>query len=273
MSNTIDLFPGTNNSLGNVMKKYREIAGLSQAELADLIDVNRNSVYNWENGKRTPDVDSIRKLCFSLHMPVQELLGITDNEEAPNQQELILLSQYRAMSQHTKAVALKAMTAMADEDIRQQEQELIANYCVISIQNTHAAAGTGCTYIDDPELKHCFVRKNTKSRRADTLVVVSGRSMEPLYYDGDMIYVRYASGGNENDVLVCSTADGMVVKKVDAEGRLYSVNPDLPFGKKYEDDNVHVLGRVIGVVDPEDIASEQITSTLEELLADEIDKL
>ena len=49
-----------------------------------------------------------------------------------------------------------------------------------------------------------------------------------------------------------------------------SVNSELPFGNKYEDDNVRVMGKVLGVTQPDDIASDDLVSVLEELLADDV---
>lgn len=259
--------------MGAVIKKYREQAGYNQTELAQILAVNKNTVYNWECNKFTPDANMIRRLCTMFHMPIQELFNVYDSQEALSQDEKRLLSQFQAMSANLQAIALETLTAMVDTEIRQHETELKNSFFPISIQNTAAAAGSGCDFIDDPELRYCFVRVNGRSQRADTIVRVSGRSMEPVYYDGDLLYVEIAESGCERDDLVCSTADGVVVKRVDSKGKLYSVNPDIPFGKKYEDDHVRVMGKVIGVVDPDDIAHGKLESELDDLFVAEIKEL
>ncbi|MBQ3021667.1 MAG: helix-turn-helix transcriptional regulator [Bacilli bacterium] len=49
--------------IGNRIKKYREINGLSQEELADRIFVSRPTISNWETNKFYPDIQSICMLC------------------------------------------------------------------------------------------------------------------------------------------------------------------------------------------------------------------
>ncbi|MGN8738507.1 S24 family peptidase [Bilifractor sp. HCP3S3_D3] len=43
---------------------------------------------------------------------------------------------------------------------------------------------------------------------ADTLIRVSGHSMEPVYHDGDMVYVKYTKDVENNDIVICTTAYG-----------------------------------------------------------------
>lgn len=273
MARVIVNLPGQEYSMGAIIKKYREQAGHNQAELAQILSVNKNTVYNWESNKFTPDASMIRRLCAMLHMPIQELFNVYDSQESLSLNEKRLLSQFQAMSPALQTIALETMTAMVDTEIRQHETDLKNGFLPISIQNTAAAAGPGCAFIDDPELRYCFVRANGRSQKADTIFRVSGRSMEPVYFDGDLLYVQNADDGCERDDLICSTADGVVVKRMDDKGRLYSVNPDIPFGTKYEDDNVRVMGKVIGVVDPDDIAHGRLEHELDELFSEEIKEL
>src|SRR5882757_6797957 len=51
--------------------------GLSQQELADLIDVSLRSVQNWESGESEPHGKHLRKLSEALETPIPYLLGET----------------------------------------------------------------------------------------------------------------------------------------------------------------------------------------------------
>lgn len=262
-------FPAS--SFGDVMKTYRKNLGLNQGALADLLHVNKNSVYNWENNKCKPDANMVLQLCSVLHVPVQELLGVQNN--APSSltgDEDVILSNYRAMSPKAKGLAKQMMISMAEEDARQQGRELRNGYYVLGLLNTRAAAGSGCPFIDDTDMTHRFVKVNKLSSKADALVRVSGRSMEPVYHDGDMLLIAHADSGDEGDDLICSSMDGVIVKRKGADGRLYSVNSELPYGEKYEDDNVRVMGKVLGIAHEDDIATGQLVPILEDLLADEV---
>ena len=52
--------------------------------------------------------------------------------------------------------------------------------------------------------------------------------------------------------------------------KLHSINPNLPYGEKNEDDNVKILGVVLGVADSADFADSEDIPVLEELHAREI---
>lgn len=53
---------GDNVSVSKNIKKYRTLAGLTQAELAELLNKSHNVVSNWEAGTNRPDVESIQKM-------------------------------------------------------------------------------------------------------------------------------------------------------------------------------------------------------------------
>jgi len=66
--------------LGNNIKKYRELKGLTQKQLADAIGKSKNVISNWENGLNKPDADTIENLLWVLDVDANTLLG-WDNPE------------------------------------------------------------------------------------------------------------------------------------------------------------------------------------------------
>lgn len=54
------------------MKEMRERRGLTQAQIADRLEVDKSTVSKWESGDSTPLKKYRRKLC--------ELLGCTEEE-------------------------------------------------------------------------------------------------------------------------------------------------------------------------------------------------
>lgn len=64
------------------LKKLRQEKKFTQKELAILLNVSQNAVYNWENGKREPSMDMITKIANALGVSEQELLGFSDRAYA-----------------------------------------------------------------------------------------------------------------------------------------------------------------------------------------------
>ena len=132
-----------------------------------------------------------------------------------------------------------------------------------------AAAGAGNDIPDVPP-SYAFLRSSDRNARADAVVRVNGRSMEPVYFDGDEVYIQYTRSASPGEDVVCSTADGAVIKRISSDHTLYSVNEELPYGMKHEDDNVTVLGRVLGTVSSSDRPDAADIPLLEELFSEDI---
>lgn len=59
-------FEQETHTMGGKIKKCRLLRGLSQEQFAKLINVNRASIMNWENGTVTPKGETILKLLKVL---------------------------------------------------------------------------------------------------------------------------------------------------------------------------------------------------------------
>ena len=61
--------------LSEKIKELREKAGLTQEELAEKMEVQRNTVWRWENQKANLKSDNVRKLSTILNVDPVELMG------------------------------------------------------------------------------------------------------------------------------------------------------------------------------------------------------
>ena len=64
--------------IGSRIKEERLKRGLSQQQLGDLLDVTKVSVCGYENGTRTPTMETFMKLIEVLDMSPDYLLGRVD---------------------------------------------------------------------------------------------------------------------------------------------------------------------------------------------------
>ncbi len=67
--------------LTNMVRKYRRWNELSQAELADRVDVSRQTIANIERGNYSPSVHLALAICRALGKTVEEIFG--DEREGP----------------------------------------------------------------------------------------------------------------------------------------------------------------------------------------------
>ncbi len=62
-------------NLGERIYQLRNEKNLSQGDLADKLDVSRQSVSKWENNTAVPDLDKLIKLCDIFEISLDELTG------------------------------------------------------------------------------------------------------------------------------------------------------------------------------------------------------
>lgn len=60
------------------LKQLRSEKKMTQQALADLVNVNRVTYTNWENGKREPELDKVVELATELNSTIDYLLGNSD---------------------------------------------------------------------------------------------------------------------------------------------------------------------------------------------------
>ena len=88
---------------------YRSQKGVTQQWLADAIDVSKMSISHFENGKRRPDIATIKKICKALDVTLGKFMayneGVTvfngsfrksDNLAASQQDAIVAQIRYAA---------------------------------------------------------------------------------------------------------------------------------------------------------------------------------
>lgn len=64
----------------NRIKEIRLVNNMKQSDLADKLNVTQATVSGWESGRRTPDLETVRRIAELFDCSIDELLG---NEKAP----------------------------------------------------------------------------------------------------------------------------------------------------------------------------------------------
>lgn len=67
---------------GEILKQAREEKGYKQDDLAKAIFSTRQSISNWENGKKTPTLENVKRLAEILEIPVNELIANSEENES-----------------------------------------------------------------------------------------------------------------------------------------------------------------------------------------------
>ena len=103
--------------LSNNIKNLRILRGLSQKQLADMIDRSPNTISNWEKGSVTPDADVLEPLCEIFKVNPNQLFGwetCQELEDFLHEKEGILLEMN----------TLQLQRAAIDANLRELQEKL-----------------------------------------------------------------------------------------------------------------------------------------------------
>ncbi len=253
---------------GRLMKLHRSAMKITQNELADMLNVSRNTIINWETDKSKPDYNMIPVLCSILHIQFQELFNMEGSQEL-SAEEIRVLDHFRCLNPASKQAVVNLVVSMADAENGSSEENMKNNYKLFYVRPASAQAGTGDD-IPDESPSCTILRKTSVSDRADGIVRVNGSSMEPVYHDGEYVYYINTSYADPGEDVLVDTDEGVVIKRIDKKHILFSVNPRLPYPKKSESDLLVIRGKVIGAVYDSDRPQEKELPILNRLFSREI---
>lgn len=92
------------------LTKLRKLAGLSQEEVADKLEVTRQTVSKWETGQSSPDLDKVLPLCGLYNVTPDELLHDKGTEGA--EKEIAESNFARSEEQDERIMAKKRLTGI-----------------------------------------------------------------------------------------------------------------------------------------------------------------
>jgi len=261
---------GISLNFGSLLKERRTAMKLTQGDFAEMLHVNRNTVINWENDKSKPDYSMLPEICALLGIQLYEFFGLP-SEIPPTALERRVLKNLRALSPSSQRVVDKMIHTMVEEEYLAKDRAMKNEYALFLVRPGMVVAGVG-DYVPEEAPTYTFLRKNTINEKADGIVMVDGDSMEPVYHNGDYVYYSSTSTAYPGEDVIVDTDDSAVIKRMGADRTLYSVNPDLPYPMKNEDNSVVIRGKVLGTVHSSERPSKEDAGVLEEMFVDEIRK-
>ena len=251
------------------IKYFREKKNMEQKALAAALGIFSNAVSNWETGRTQPTVQSLPKICEVLEVNVNELFdmpayGPPKPEPKPEPKPAItmtkkktpadlVLEKYSRLSRGHRS----AIDALIDKLCEAEDEELYNSITVTTRCRDQLSAGfcPGMELAGQGEPLHVYADK--VDSRMDCVFPVSGDSMEPEFHDGDLVMVQQLRECSELEVgeIGAFTCGNDAYIKVYTKAGLRSLNKKYKMIRFSEDDQVMIIGRVLGVLPTDAIAS------------------
>lgn len=232
--------------VGEQIKKYRNIKGMTQQDIADALGESSGRViYNWEKGIGRPDCDKLARLCDLLEVSADELIGCKSMADRPTATEWNTIQKYRALDEHGKEI----VDYLIDSEYKRVAtltRKPKPRMLKIGYYTLPASAGTG-NFLDSEFAEELLVPESAEAEQADFVISVGGDSMEPTYHDGDKVFVEKCDSVDIGEVGIYVVNGEAYIKEL-GNHKLISYNEKYKPIPLTENDSVYCCGRVIGIV-------------------------
>lgn len=91
--------------IGKKINQLRKLSGMTQEQLAEKINVSRQTVSKWESGGSSPDVESVVKISRIFHVSLDDLL-MEGEKDAMDKNEKITLEDLMKINLHNRRLSL-----------------------------------------------------------------------------------------------------------------------------------------------------------------------
>mgnify|MGYP002626929421 CR=1 FL=1 len=200
---TVIKLPAHQVMFGQLIKERRSGLKLTQGDFAGMMHVTRNTVINWEADKSKPDYTLIPEICSILGIQLHELFHM-ESANVLNETESRVISNFRSLSPVSRRVVDKMVSTILEEELLAKDNALKSSFALFLKRPGSVAAGAG-NYVPEESPEYVFLRRNHINAAADGVVLVKGKSMEPVYHDGDYVYYKDVIAANPGEDVVVDT--------------------------------------------------------------------
>lgn len=249
---------------------YRERLSMEKKMLGELVGVTGNAVGNWEAGRTRPDISLLPKICNALHITLYELFDVEDPTIQYTAREQLLMEHFQLLSDGHK----HAVKSLVDTLLMVEESEKCRVVRQRILCDRSLAAGVG----DPTEIyesgEPIFLYASSEVDKADYVFSVNGDSMEPEYHNGDLVLVQCGENGPNlayGEIGAFTIGNETYIKVYEEDG-LHSLNPAYKTMKFCDEEKVYLIGRVVGILDPGEIATQEDVEKYISLHPDEFEE-
>lgn len=275
-------------TLGDILKQYRDENKISMDEFSrrsslskGYISMLENNINPRNNKPIAPTLPTIQKIAIGMNIDVDTLLKSIDQDQqvslvGESVETVIQESFKNSKEKELIDVICNNLVQLNESGLNQiisytNDLLKISDYCrvalneaeIISFKNTistrssqkrkkhlytymHkiACAGTGFYFDDIPT----DLIEAPYMEGADYIIGVNGDSMEPTFYDGDMVYVEKRQIIDTGDIGIFVINNECFIKEAGEYG-LISHNPN--YDTISGNESIQCIGKVLGKVNAE----------------------
>ncbi|MBU6129692.1 helix-turn-helix domain-containing protein [Staphylococcus aureus] len=233
------------SSFSSNLERLMNKRDMSDSELAELVDVNRTTVTRWRKGIRSPKLDKLPEIANVFGVKpldlihemddskvIEEIHNISSQLTPPRQENVLNYANSQLDEQNSKGDNVVDINSY-----KQDKTPVNVNGCV--------SAGVG-ERLHDETLFTEMVKAPIPPH--DLALKVNGDSMEPMFKDGEIIFVEKTHNIKNGQIGIFIIEEEAYVKKVFVEDdrlTLVSLNKEYRDLHFYRNESVRLVGKVI----------------------------
>ena len=177
-------------NLGTAIRRLRTERGMTQEELADYAGVSFQAVSKWETGTTTPDIALLPKLAVFFGVRIDDLFGITDEDEL---ERVDYLLEHERITDENFAYSKKVL----DRALENRPDD-------VRVRRTYA---------------RLYLAKNQRDRLAARSMLRQAMALSPADDELFLLYRQVCGGEHDDFIRDCEP----YLEKVSADSRLYEL--------------------------------------------------
>lgn len=244
---------------GERLMALRTSNNLTREALAERLHMSKYTLRNYELSVNEPGSKFLKQVSDFFDVSIDYLMGVTDEKEKVmpynlKASEYAHIEKYRSLDDcgretidivlERETTRVQSLVAKDNEisKLKEQIEELNVPKRIFAYYGKIAAAGKSYGF-DNVIAGIKEYPINDVNEKADYTIGVSGDSMEPAFYDGDIVYVKKVHHLNIGDIGIFQKENGIYIKEVGENG-LISHNDQ--YKPMVNGGDVICLGKVLG---------------------------
>lgn len=98
--------------IGNKLNQLRKLSGMTQEQLAEKLNVSRQTISKWESGGTSPDLESVVKVSKIFYVSLDDLLVEGDEGVSDRHDGQITLEDLMKMNLHNRRMTLLLISGL-----------------------------------------------------------------------------------------------------------------------------------------------------------------
>lgn len=223
--------------VGERIKTRRKELKISADDIANKLGVSRSTIFRYEKGdiEKMP-TETLNEIARILHTTPQSLMGWYDSSE-----DIATIYNRLNTDRQTKVYNY------AQHELEEQNKVIDINEKKGIYLQSKVSAGTGVLDLD-PTYGETISYDGEIPNHYDLAFLVSGNSMEPIFEDGEIIFVEKYPNPINGALMVVQIDGEAFIKKVYLEKdnlRLVSLNQDYDDILANGTNNIRIVGKVV----------------------------